>query len=61
MPGANIDDTLTDLSYEGLYRIAEFFEKQATIARARAYDLKHYQNQQIKVEAKVEFLKSTPK
>ncbi len=61
MLGNNIDDTLTDLDYSGLYKMAEWHDKQATILRARAQTLQEYEYMQDKVTLRVEFLRNTPK
>lgn len=61
MIGDKIDDTLTDLDFTALYRLAEYHEKQATIARARAFSLQRYRDQEIKVAQDIEFYKSSPK
>jgi len=61
MLGDKIDDTLTDLGFEALYRLAEFHEKQATIVRARAYKLQGYQHMENEVARQVEFYKNSHK
>lgn len=59
MLGQNLDDTLVDVNYDALYRMAEFFDKQATICRARAYDIQHFQDQEKRAADQIEFYKST--
>lgn len=61
MLGIKLDETLTGMDANGLYLLAEFLDKQATICRARAYDLQSYQEMDRRAERMVEFLKDSPK
>ncbi|MCB1557235.1 MAG: hypothetical protein KDJ15_07990 [Alphaproteobacteria bacterium] len=61
MLGNKIDDTLVDMDFKSLYRMAEWHEKQSSILRARAQSLQEYQHMENQVAMRVDFLHQTPK
>lgn len=56
MLGNNIDETLIGLDYKALYMVAENFDKQATILRARAQKLQEREYMSDQVSKRVEYL-----
>lgn len=61
MLGNKIDDTLTELDYATLYRIAEWHDKQACVLRSRAQSLQEKEHMSNQVAMRVEFLRNTPR
>ena len=56
-----IDETLTMVCWQDLYRMADFHDKQAVIIRSRAQKLQQRAHSGQMVDQQIKFLKNTPK
>jgi len=56
----SIDETLVDLDFNSLFRLAEWHEKQATVARARAHRLEQRKATDMHIDREIKYLQTLP-